>query len=88
MKTVDKLPNIGTVMAKNLTEIGINSERELQQLGSQQTILKLAANGVDVCINKLYALEGAIQGIRWHQLSVERKSELKQFFSDAFTKDA
>ncbi len=27
----------------------------------------------------LCALEGAIQGIRWHGLSKERKEELKQF---------
>jgi len=34
-----------------------------------------------VCINMLYALEGAIQGIRWHGLSKERKLELKEYYN-------
>jgi DNA transformation protein len=28
----------------------------------------------------LYAIEGAIQGIRWHDLEDSRKRELKEFF--------
>ena len=34
----------------------------------------------DVFLNMLYALEGVIQGIRWHGLVVDRKQELKEFF--------
>ena len=34
-------------------------------------------------INSLCALEGAIQGIRWHYLDCETKAELKRFF-DSF----
>ncbi|WP_309245476.1 TfoX/Sxy family DNA transformation protein [Clostridium estertheticum] len=33
------------------------------------------------CINKLYALEGSIQGIRWHNLSKEVKNELNEFYN-------
>ncbi|MBZ9688850.1 TfoX/Sxy family protein [Clostridium estertheticum] len=33
------------------------------------------------CINRLYALKGAIQGIRWHNLSNEVKNELKKFYN-------
>ena len=33
-----------------------------------------------VCINMLFALEGAIQGIRWHDLDKTRKRELNDFF--------
>jgi len=29
------------------------------------------------CLNKLYALEGAIRGVRWHFLDKERKEALK-----------
>ncbi|WP_404813547.1 TfoX/Sxy family DNA transformation protein [Clostridium bowmanii] len=31
-------------------------------------------------MNRLYALEGAIQGIRWYNLSKEIKNELKKFY--------
>ncbi|WP_372481128.1 TfoX/Sxy family DNA transformation protein [Clostridium tagluense] len=30
---------------------------------------------------RLYALEGAVQGIRWHNLSGEIKDELKEFYN-------
>lgn len=43
-----------------------------------QLISTLENSGV--CINMLYALEGAIQGIRWHQLSAKRKRELLDFY--------
>jgi DNA transformation protein len=33
----------------------------------------------DACLSKLCALEGAVQGIRWHQLSADRKEELNRF---------
>ncbi|MDR1301443.1 MAG: TfoX/Sxy family protein [Treponema sp.] len=33
------------------------------------------------CYNRLCAIEGAIQGIRWHNLSDEIKNELKQFYN-------
>jgi hypothetical protein len=35
--------------------------------------------GSSTCMNRLYVLEGAIDGIRWHNLSEEAKSELKEF---------
>ncbi|WP_376699591.1 TfoX/Sxy family DNA transformation protein [Listeria booriae] len=30
----------------------------------------------------LFALEGAIQNIRWHQLSSSTKKELRQFYGE------
>jgi DNA transformation protein len=32
------------------------------------------------CIMRLSALEGAIQGIRWHLLDKETKESLKEFY--------
>jgi predicted nucleic acid-binding OB-fold protein len=39
-------------------------------------------NTVDnnACLNVLFALEGAIQGIRWHILDDRKKNELKEFY--------
>ena len=33
------------------------------------------------CLNRLMALEGAIQDIRWHNLSEEDKKNLKDFYN-------
>jgi len=49
-------------------------------LGSKQALIKISAlENSGACLNMLYALEGAIQGIRWHGLSKETKQELKEF---------
>jgi len=40
----------------------------------------------DTCFNTLCALEGAIQGILWHNLSDEAKADLKRFFEEVTKK--
>jgi DNA transformation protein and related proteins len=81
MNELTKLPNIGKTLAEKLKLAGITNEKELKGIGSENAIIKIAAiENNDVCINMLYALEGAIQGIRWHDLDMDRKQELKEFF--------
>ena len=81
MKNLMDLPNIGTTLAEKLHMVGIYNEIDLKQTGSENAIIKIATleNG-GACINMLYAIEGAIQGIRWHSLSKERKEELNAFY--------
>lgn len=82
MNQLTKLPNIGKTLALKLTAINIASLDELKALGSEQAIVKISAlENSGACINMLYALEGAIQGIRWHALSKEKKHELKSFYT-------
>ena len=81
MNTLSTLPNIGKTLSVKLNAIGINNENDLKQIGSEEAIIKIATlENSGACINMLYALEGAIQGIRWHGLSDERKGELKEFY--------
>jgi DNA transformation protein and related proteins len=81
MKELTEIPNIGKTLAKKLIEAGINNEAELKETGSENAIIKLATiKNSGVCINMLYALEGAIQGIRWHNLDKKRMQELSDFF--------
>lgn len=81
VKSLTEMPNIGTNLSEKLKLIGVMNEKDLKQMGSENAIIKIAAiENSGVCINMLYALEGAIQGIRWHHLSTERKNELKDFF--------
>lgn len=75
-------PNIGTTLADLLEEIGITHQEELSRMGSTEAIIQLAAIDRNrVCLLMLYALEGAVQGIRWHGLTEERKDELKEFYN-------
>ena len=45
----------------------------------KNALLQIRAIDESACFNMLCALEGAIQGIRWHGISKDRKEELKQF---------
>ena len=80
MNNLTTLPNLGKVLAQQLETVGISSESQLKAVGAEEAFTRLATLDDSACINMLYALEGAIQGIRWHQLSADRKKELLEFF--------
>ena len=76
-----KLPNIGDEIEKQLNMVGINSYEELKNFGAEQAWLKIRQIDESACINRLLAIEGALQGIKKTLLSDERKAELKDFFN-------
>lgn len=81
MKQLTELPNIGKTLAAKLNAVGIENENDLKNIGSENAIIRIATiENSGACINMLYALEGAIQGIRWHGLDNNRKQELKEFY--------
>ncbi|MDX9943136.1 MAG: TfoX/Sxy family protein [Bacteroidales bacterium] len=75
-----QLPNLGKTLAVKLIQAGIHNPIELQSAGAENAFLRIRAIDPDACLNMLLALEGAIQGIRWHNLDPSRKEELKAFF--------
>jgi DNA transformation protein len=79
MSDLTSLPNLGKEVSRRLNEVGIHSASELKAIGSEQAFLRLKAVDPGACFCMLCGLEGAIQGIRWHNLSPERKQELKHF---------
>lgn len=81
MKGLSQLPNIGKELERQLNEVGITTFEQLSEIGSKEAWLRIKNSDDSACINRLYALEGAIQGIRWHNLSEEIKKELKEFYS-------
>ena len=81
MKTeLTDMPNIGKVVAEKLIEVGISTPDELREVGAEQAFIRLQTIDEGACLCMLQGLEGAVQGIRWHNLPKERKEELKQFF--------
>lgn len=79
MKHLSDLPNIGKELESLLQESGIKSIEQLKELGAERVFMQLDLKNKSACINKLLAIEGAIQGIRWHGLDKYRKEELKIF---------
>jgi len=53
----------------------------LKEIGSENTFIRLRTVDGESCINKLFALEGAVQEIRWHGLDSNRKAEFQEFYN-------
>lgn len=81
MGKLSNLPNIGAKLEEQLISIGVNSFDELKMIGSCEAWFRILANDPSACINRLYALEGAIKGIRWHDLDECTKNTLKVFYN-------
>ena len=81
MGQLSKLPNIGKVLEEQLNDVGINTVDELIDIGSMEAWLKIREIDDSACLNRLMALEGAIQNIRWHNLSQEDKESLRDFYN-------
>ena len=81
MGELSKLPNIGNVVEQQLNEVGITTYEQLKETGSKQAWLNIKNIDSSACIHRLYALEGAILGIKKSQLSAQTKAELKEFYN-------
>lgn len=81
MSRLEELPNLGAVMVQKLKEAGIETPEQLRSMGAKQAwrqIRALADPGI--CLSALQVLEGAVRGVRWHNLPPEAKRELKAFY--------
>lgn len=80
MGELQKLVNIGKVLEIQLNQVGIHEVNDLVNNGSKEAWLKIKEIDSSACINRLFALEGAIQNVRWHDLSDSDKQNLKEFY--------
>ena len=81
MGELSKLPNIGAKLEAQLADVGISTVEELRNVGSREAWMRILARDPSSCIMRLSALEGAIQGVRWHYLDEETKNSLKTFYN-------
>ena len=65
---------------EQLIQVGINTPDELRAVGAKTAWLKIQEIDESACINRLMALEGAIQGIKKTILDEEVKADLKEFY--------
>ena len=80
MGELSSLPNIGKTVEEQLFRVGISSVDELKRIGAKEAWLKIQEIDESACINRLLALEGAIQGVKKTMLSDEVKADLKEFY--------
>ncbi|MHB1314820.1 MAG: TfoX/Sxy family protein [Christensenellales bacterium] len=80
MSTMTQLPNIGPKLEEQLAQVGITTPGELKAAGSREAWLRIKAIDPSACIMRLYALEGAVQGIIDRNLDAGVKAELKSFY--------
>lgn len=83
MSELTKLPNIGETLAGKLEAVGITDLEALTRIGSVDALLLIGEHTGSGCYNMLYALEGAIQGIRWHGLAKQERQQLKEKLDSA-----
>jgi len=74
------MANIGPMLAEQLSRACINTPEELRALGSREAWLRIRAFDPSACVMRLCALEGAIRGIRWHDLDEATKKQLGGFY--------
>ena len=80
MGELSKLPNIGKTVEEQLMQVGIDSVDKLKETGAKAAWLKIQSIDESACINRLMALEGAIQGVKKTLLPDEVKSDLKEVY--------
>lgn len=81
MGELSNLPNIGNEIEQQLNQIGVTTYDELKYLGAENAWLRIQAIDESACMNRLLALEGAVQGVKKTLLIDERKLELKKFYN-------
>jgi DNA transformation protein len=83
MEDLTALPNIGETVAAALRKAGVESYGDLADMGAVEAALRVARGGRKDCYNLLFALEGAIRGVRWHSIPKQDRARLKQEFERA-----
>ena len=78
MNELTDLPNVGAVLAERLRRAGIETPVDLKAAGNVEALLRVrrVMAGDKPCASMLYALEGAIRGVRWHGIPAGERSEL------------
>ena len=82
MGELSKLINIGSAVEAQLNQVGIETQEDLRAAGARAAWLRIKAIDDSACIHRLYALEGAIRGIKKAALPPDVKAELKAFYQE------
>lgn len=81
MKKLTDAHNIGKVLEMKLQSIGIDSLEKLKEAGTETAFSKVKEIDHNASRSTLFAIEGAITSVKWHELNEARKEELRDFFN-------
>ena len=70
------LRNLGAASQMMLGVAGIDSTHELTRLGAVEAYVRVEESGATPSLNLLYALEGAISGRSWQEVSRTQRTRL------------
>ncbi len=82
MGELARLPNIGKVLEKNLHLIGVDTQKQLKEMGSKEAFLRIRLIDPGACLHMLYGLQGAIDGIKDTLLTEAARRDLKAFYKN------
>lgn len=74
--STEKLRNIGPKSAAWLRQVGLRTHEDLSALGAVESFMRVKRAGFKPTLNLLYAIEGALLGCHWQEISAERRGEL------------
>lgn len=68
--------NIGPALAHDLRAIGVTDLDALRAMGADEAWVRMHAAGCHDCLSSLLALEGAVRGVRWMQISADDRDAI------------
>ena len=71
-----RLPNLGSKSSQFLQAAGIHSLDQLQRLGSVAAYVRVKKVAPAASLNLLWALEGALTGLRWQDVARDHRTSL------------
>ncbi|MGC9331075.1 MAG: TfoX/Sxy family DNA transformation protein [Bacteroidales bacterium] len=74
--------NIGKVLELKLENVGISSLEELKKVGSEEAFARVKQIDKNAGRSILFAIDGAVQGVKWHEIPEERKEKLRAYFNE------
>jgi DNA transformation protein and related proteins len=73
---LEDVVNIGPALAHDLRAVGVADVEQLRDVGAQEAWLRMHAAGCHDCLSSLLALEGAVRGVRWMQISSDDRDAM------------
>jgi len=73
------------MLAEKLNQIGVSTYDDLADMGSIEALIRIGQTDITAFANMLYALEGAILGVRWHSIPTEHREKVKEQFYQAIS---
>ncbi|MEA3447702.1 MAG: TfoX/Sxy family DNA transformation protein [Bacteroidota bacterium] len=74
--------NVGKVLELKLENVGINSLEELKEVGSEEAFARVKQIDKNAGRSILFAIDGAVQGVKWHKIPEDRKNKLRAYFNE------